>query len=338
MALLVIRDYGVRLRFRKGLIIVEKKGKILDKIPLSNIEQILILTSGVSLTSKLVRACARNFIDIVFIDHRGEPLCRIFPSVLGGTVIHRREQYESYMNGKGVKFVKACIYGKITNQANLLKYLARNRKRRNPEIARDLENTAYEIENVRNELTKIEGACIDTIRQDILTIEAKAARKYWECISKIIPETYGFNGRDRESDDVVNKTLNYAYGILKTVVWKCVLLHNLDPYAGYLHVDRSGRPSLVLDMMEEFRPLIDKIVISIFTQEKPPIEKIVEEDGRLKNTFRSELVRKISETLRCEVKRGLVVNYLESIVNKQVRMFVRFLKGVEEYKPHIERF
>ncbi len=338
MTILVVKDYGVRLRVKKGLIIIEKNRNIIDKIPISNIEQILILTSGVSITSKLVRLCARNFIDIVFIDHKGEPICRIFPSVLGGTVLHRREQYEAYLNGKGVKFVKSVIYGKISNQANLLKYLARNRKRRNPDIARELEITGYEIDAIRDELVKIQGACVDTIRQDILVIEAKAARKYWECISKIIPSTYNFNGRDQDSEDVVNKTLNYAYGILKSIVWKCILLHNLDPYAGYLHVDRSGRPSLVLDFMEEFRPLIDKVVITIFTQTRPQPDKIVEQDGRLKSTFRSEIIRRICESLRCEVKKGLIINYLESIINNQVRRFIRYLKNIEDYKPHIEKF
>ena len=338
MTIIVIKDYGVKLCLRKGMLIVKKKGEVIDKIPLANIEQILILTSGISITSKLIRYCARNFIDIVFIDHKGEPICRIFPSVLGGTVVHRREQYEAYMNCKGVKFIKSVLYGKISNQANLLKYFAKNRRRKNPNLAKEIEYSAYDIERIRDELRQIQGACIDTIRQDLLVIEAKAAKIYWECIAKIIPEIYGFKGRDQDSEDIVNKTLNYAYGILKSIVWKCILLHNLDPYAGFLHIDKSGRPSLVLDFMEEFRPIIDRVVITMFTQGLVDPNKVLENDGRLKSDFRCEIVKRIANTLRCEIRKGIYINYLESIVNKQVQKFIRFLKGVENYEPHIEKF
>lgn len=337
MTILIIKDYGVKLSFRKGMIVILKNSKVIDKIPLANINQILILTSGVSISSKLIRTCLKNFIDIVFFDHKGEPIGRIYPSILGGTVIHRRHQYEAYMNGKAVKFVKAIIYGKITNQANLLKYLAKNRRRRNFKLAQEIELMAYEIEQYRNELHQVQGVCIDTIRQDVLVIEAKAARKYWETLVKVIPEIYEFKGRDQDGEDIVNKSLNYAYGILKSIVWKAILLHNLDPYAGFLHVDKSGRPSLVLDFMEEFRPIIDRIIITMFTQGIVNVNEVLEEDGRLKSSFRSEIAKRVFQVLSCYMKNNNV-DYLESIVNKQISKFVKFLKDQENYEPYIAKF
>jgi len=71
-------------------------------------------------------------------------------------------------------------------------------------------------------------------------------------------------GREhRGATDAVNAMLNYGYGILYGSVWGAVLNAGLEPLAGFLHVDRSGKPSLVLDLVEEFRqPVVDRAVLS----------------------------------------------------------------------------
>src|SRR5439155_51969 len=61
----------------------------------------------------------------------------------------------------------------------------------------------------------------------------------------------------------VNASLTYGYGILYSQVWGAVLNAGLEPFAGFLHVDRPGKPSLVLDLTEEFRqPVVDRAVIA----------------------------------------------------------------------------
>ncbi len=335
--ILVVKDYGVKLLFRKGMIVISKNKNVLERVPLSSVEQIYVLTGSVLLTSKLIRACLRSFVDIVFIDHRGEPLGRVFPCVLGGTVVNRRAQYESFYDRRGVVIAKSVIYGKISNQASVLKYFARSRRRYDEMTSRELEGVAYEMDVIRDEVRRVDGKCVDDVRQDLLTIEAKAARKYWSAVAVIIHHDYRFNGRDPEGADVVNMSLNYGYGVLRSVVWRAVLLHGLDPYAGYVHVDRSGRPSLVLDVMEVFRPVIvDRAIVSMFTASRPAIDEILD-DGRLSSEFRSLILRRVLERLGESKMVGKTYHLIENVVYREVKKIVRYLRGNEEtYEPYVE--
>jgi CRISPR-associated endonuclease Cas1 len=80
----------------------------------------------------------------------------------------------------------------------------------------------------------------------------------------MLPDALGFAGRSHQgATDAVNAALNYGYGILTSHVWGAVMNAGLEPFAGFLHVERSGKPSLVLDLMEEFRqPVVDRPILS----------------------------------------------------------------------------
>ena len=95
-------------------------------------------------------------------------------------------------------------------------------------------------------------------------MEGVAGRLYWEAVKEIVESKVEFMGRvHRGASDAVNALLNYGYGILYSHVWGAVANAGLEPFAGYLHVDRPGKPSLILDMVEEFRqPVVDRTVIA----------------------------------------------------------------------------
>src|SRR5205823_7661479 len=88
--------------------------------------------------------------------------------------------------------------------------------------------------------------------------------RYWEAVTEIISQKVEFLGREHVgATDAVNSLLNYGYGILYAQVWGAVINAGLEPFAGFLHVDRPGKPSLVLDLVEEFRqPVVDRTVIA----------------------------------------------------------------------------
>ena len=125
----------------------------------------------------------------------------------------------------------------------------------------------------------------------------------------------GCPGRDPDSGDPVNSALNYAYGLLRAEAHRQLLIHGLDPYAGYLHVDRSGRPSLALDLMELFRPLADLVVARL----SPGPEWM--EGGRLSPRARVRIIE--------AVDRANYDLYLEEEAGK----VVAFLSGASPYHP-----
>ena len=77
-----------------------------------------------------------------------------------------------------------------------------------------------------------------------------------------------FPGREhRDSTDPVNSLLNYGYGMLYRQVEGAVILAELDPFGGYLHVDRPGKLSLVYDFVEEFRQqVVDRVVVAMLNK------------------------------------------------------------------------
>ena len=96
MSILIVKDYGISLQYRKGLVVISKKGTILRKVPLMSLEAIYILTGGVMISSKLARMAARTGVDVIFFDHKGTPLARLDPPYHTRTVLTRRMQYEAY--------------------------------------------------------------------------------------------------------------------------------------------------------------------------------------------------------------------------------------------------
>jgi CRISPR-associated protein Cas1 len=97
-------------------------------------------------------------------------------------------------------------------------------------------------------------------------LEGTAGRLYFDCLSKLMPEGFHFDGRSRQpAKDAFNATLNYAYGVLYSHTERAAILAGLDPGIGFLHADTYGKPSLVFDLIEPVRVLADRTVVLLFT-------------------------------------------------------------------------
>ena len=297
----VVKDWGVSLGYSRGALVIKKRGGV-DRIPLFQVDRIWILTGGVSISSRLVRALSHHFIDVVFFDAKGNPVARLFPPEANGTVTHRRAQYEAYLTGRGFELAKLVTYGKLINQARALRRLGQWKREHYGALA----EAASKIADLAGRIP----SCADV--QCVLGHEGAAASLYWDAVSK----TTGLPGRNPEAADPLNLALNYGYGVLKYAVWRQAVIHGLDPYAGYIHADKSGRPSLVLDLMEEFRPHVDLLVIRL----RPSADWA--DGGVLKREIRAMLVEEWTR------------ERLEPVIARQVGLAVAHLHGQRAYTPH----
>ncbi|MFP3252376.1 MAG: CRISPR-associated endonuclease Cas1 [Thermoproteus sp.] len=297
----VVKDYGVFLGYSRGALVIRKGGEE-RRVPLHMVDRVWVLTGGVAISSRLVRALSRSLIDVVFFDGRGEPAARLFPPEANGAVSHRRAQYEAYLNGRGFELAKLAVGGKMANQARALRRAGQWRREKYAELAEAADEAARLAGEVRR--------CGDP--QCVLGLEGAAASVYWGALSA----AFGLPGRDPNAADPFNLALNYGYGVLKYAVWRQAVVHGLDPYAGYLHADRSGRPSLVLDLMEEFRPHVDLLVLRL----RPAGDWL--EGGALKREARAAIVQRWGEL------------GLERAVARQVAAAVAHLEGRAAYSPH----
>jgi len=331
MRTVVITGYGVKIRFRKGLFIVEKRGDPPRIFSPLDVDQIIITTSGVSITSRALRACARLGIDLVILDHRGNVIARLVPLYINMTVETRRLQYEAYLDERGLEIARWVLESKLLNQAETLRYLAKSRRK--SEVSTLLKDSALKIEQKALELREVRGVYLsDRLRQELMSIEAVAARYYWNCIKTLLPSDLNFEGRDPDSLDPVNLSLNYMYGLLKATCMRAIALLNLDPFAGYLHVDRSGRPSLVLDFMEIFRPLVDRILI-VYVNRNLDKVKCALDGFRLKPEYRGELVKLFLTLLKSTVKVFSDTVTVETAIHRAAKMLRDYLHGKCSLRP-----
>lgn len=143
MAELIVEQYGAFIGKHSERVRVTVKGQIVIERPLYGLDHLLVLSGGVSLSSDLIRECAERGIDISFLSRTGVPYARLISPALTGTVRTRREQLLAYLDGRGLALGKAFAAGKLGNQANLVRYMVKNRRLATPDLYEDVREAAF---------------------------------------------------------------------------------------------------------------------------------------------------------------------------------------------------
>ncbi|HRL14402.1 MAG TPA: CRISPR-associated endonuclease Cas1, partial [Aggregatilineales bacterium] len=222
---------------------------------------------------------------------------------------------------------------KVTNQAATLRYWARNRRDSYPDDARQLGEIAEAVLAHADLMTAVPAD--DLLYDRLMGFEGQAAHLYWQGAALLIPDKYAFPGRiGRGAVDPINSLLNYGYGILYAQIERAVILAGLDPYAGFLHADRPGKPSLVLDLIEEFRQIIvDRPVIGLAARAYTVDQ---DENGLLALETRRDYARKILGQLEGRMRYQGERLLLRHIIQRQGRMLAAHVRGEREaYIPFI---
>lgn len=324
---LIVEETGAYVGKHQGRLQVRKGREILQQAPLMHLEQVVVSGRAVSFSAEAVAACAGQGIPIYFISFGGTPFASLYAAGLTGTVQTRRAQLLAYTDRRGVRLALAIARAKLKNQASLLRYLAKYRKEREPELYQELRLLATEVEDHLDQLEKLERfEQVDSLRAELMGIEGRAAQKYWQGVKQVVevgPEWPGRKGRGAK--DPVNAALNYGYGILYGQIEWAIVLAGLDPYAGFIHADRPGKPSLVLDLIEEFRqPVVDRAVFSLLNKGSSLKQ---DEKGLLTEEMRQLLVSKVFEKLDTPEKYGTKKIPVRLIIQQQARHLATFVRG-----------
>ena len=330
-----VSSFGAFLS-KKGDRLIIKLGDGKVEYSLRDVGEVVILGLGKSISVDLVRELVENRVPLIFSYANGWPYAFILPITVSGTVARRRAQYLAYNSPRGVELAKKFIYGKLYNQASLLKLWSKSRKD-SPEVFQALRRSAREIEALSQKILEIRSDSLGEARLSIMNLEGRAADIYWRAFKLVLPEKIDFPGREkRGAKDFVNSLLNLGYSILFKKVFIAVAYAGLDPYAGFLHSDRSGRASLVLDIMEEFRQqVVDRVVVRMLNKKSLRPEDSVDDEGKLKdwvvkeaiNEFENRYSEKVSDIYGRKMS-------IESFIRFQAMEIGRYLLGeIDEYKP-----
>jgi len=330
-AQLILSGFGIYLGKKSERLQIKLQGKAVYEFPFFRISEVVVASRGVSLSSDLLKEFCEHGIRLTFVEASGRPYAMLSSPVLTATVASRREQLLAYNDKRGLHFARLIVRGKIRNQRHLLSYFSKYLKSSAADRCAAVLAIASRLRALELQVRRVEGDTVDQRRAELMGLEGAAGRQYWEAVKTIVENKAEFNGRIHQgASDPFNSLLNYGYGILYAHVWGAVVNAGLEPFAGYLHVDRPGKPSLVLDMVEEFRqPVVDRTVIA-FTNLAQPVGM---NDGMLDDATRKALSQKILERLAArEPFRGQQYQ-IRSIIQMQARALVSFLRGKGEYRP-----
>jgi len=295
---LVINTRGSYLRKKNNCFLIKNEDKVFE-VSVKKVDSILITTSAY-LSTDAVKFAVDNNIDIIFLDYFGDPYGRVWHSKLGSTTLIRRKQLESSTGERGLNLAKEWITYKIDNQIDFLKSLKNSRSKKE----KDLDEYINFLEKRKFMLTNMKGS-LEEKRNSVMAVEGMAGKQYFEALSHIIPERFKFNGRSRSpAKDEFNCLLNYGYGVLYSMVEKGCILAGLDPYLGFIHTDNYNKKSLVFDLIEMFRILVDKTVIYLFSKRKVKKEYFdqIKNGLSLNQEGKVVLISALNETLEKKVR------------------------------------
>lgn len=244
----------VRKRGERLEIWAHDQGKI-NEARIREVSQ-LCLYGGVEVTTAAMVELMQRGVPVLHFSHGGWFL-GICQGMGHKNVLLRIKQYQCAGDeAKSLSIARRMIYGKVNN----CRYLLRKKSgSTSQEALSSLERIASEVERAER-------------LSSLLGLEGAAAEIYFQSMGASLKGDQGFsfqNRNKRPPKDPVNATLSYLYGILVKELFSAALGAGFDPYLGFYHQPRYGRPALALDLMEEFRPVIaDATAFSLMNNEE----------------------------------------------------------------------
>lgn len=324
--------------FKEGesvVVRVEKEDRL--RLPIHTLNGIVCF-GVVTMSPFLMHHCAKHNVAVSFLSEYGKFLARIQGPV-SGNVLLRREQYRvADIPESSSLIAKNILIGKLANSRAVVRRTLRDHSDTiDAELLKKIEN------HLTQYLHKLENNhSIDELRG----IEGQAAALYFEAFPQIITspsDAFQFKGRNRRPPlDPVNALLSFVYTLLVHDCRSALEAVGLDPCVGYLHTDRPGRPSLALDLMEEFRSVLaDRLVLSLINRKQMQGKDFVDSAGGA--VIMSDDARKVLLTAWQKRKQEELTHpYLGEkckiglLAHLQAQLLARHLRGdIEAYPPFI---
>jgi CRISPR-associated protein Cas1 len=298
------------------------KDMLLQK-PMIHVEDVVIL-GGATLTTPLAKHCAREGVGVHYLSQHGQYYARL-ERTSHTNVPARVAQFRTHLDPAAcLALAKQFVLGKLRNS---LVFLRRNGGSRWHAIKQLLDMVE-------------QAADLDALRG----MEGQAADIYFTDLATLLPDGFAFTERSkRPPRDPTNSLLSLAYTLLSKEAHSAIEIAGLDPYVGYLHAVHCGRPSLALDLMEEFRSIVaDSVVLGLINNRRITPEDFDSAEGfpRLRKEAWPQFLRawelRLNERVR-HPRLGRSYPYREVLLC-QARILTKSLLGeIESYVPFTVR-
>ena len=279
-----VTKQGTQVRTDEGRIVVwnvdaeEDEPKVLASYPKTKLDTINVF-GGVNFSTPFVAEANEHGIVLNYFTQNGKYRGSFVPEK--NTIAEvRRAQYALSADAE-LDVARAMIRGKIRNQRTLL-----SRKGvTGTDILKDL---GIRIENTQT-------------KDDLRGTEGEAAERYFNRLDETLIDGWTFEKRTkRPPEDHINSLLSLTYVFMKNEVLSALRQYNLDPFLGVLHADRHGRPSLALDLQEEFRPIFCDALVTRLINRGTITHDDFNKDNRLSDDAFKTYLSKFDEFMQEE--------------------------------------
>ena len=261
---LYVSTQGAYLSREGETIHVRVEQEMRMRVPIQQLSSVVCL-GNVAFSSGFLGLCAENGVSVSCLTEQGRFQGRIEGPVRGNVLL-RRQQYRAADDPNAcASIVTAIVAAKVANARNVLLRAAREHP-----IAEEKERlteAAIRLASTLRGLTIAPRPDVEALRG----LEGDAARAYFAVFNSLIlaqKEDFTFTQRSRRPPlDNLNALLSFLYTLLTHEAVGALESVGLDPAVGFLHTDRPGRPSLALDLAEEFRaPVSDRLALSLINR------------------------------------------------------------------------
>lgn len=330
---LYISTQGARLAYQSRRLIVEKEGQTIIAVPAAHVSEVVLL-GNVSLTPPALSYLLGQGIAVVFLTVDGQYKGRLIGPERGNGLLRLR-QYERVSQSQwALEVARALVVAKLHNMRTLLRRYARRTDRPERE---GLSTAADRLTDLIGRVERIQSL------NSLNGVEGRGTAVYFSVFRHLITVPgWTFERRARRPPpDPVNALLSLGYTLLTHRMESAVWAVGLDPYLGFLHQGAYNRPSLALDLIEPFRPiLVDSLVLRCLNDSLLRPEHFTEEpEGpypvRLGEEGRARFLREWEGRLNLELthpRTGERMTYRRCL-EVEVRQLAHALQSGEPFRP-----
>jgi len=250
LKLVYVHKQGAAIHKRGNRLNVFAQGKAIQSIPANSIDMLLCF-GAIHLTTSVQRFCLENDICVVWLTQSGQYLGCLSAPFQGDPSLAQAQVLSRNSPEAKLAMVRFFIRSKINNTLGVMRRQSHKRERD--------KFSEKKIVQLREQLDHQKTVA------SMRGTEGAAAREFFQWYRKQFEDVWGFNNRNRQPPkDPVNAMLSYGYTLLFHNVRALVEARGLLPHLGYLHGSQPRQPSLVLDIMEGYRPwVVDELVLQL---------------------------------------------------------------------------
>ena len=328
-----VRHHQARVQHRRGSLLVSSPDGS-QKIPIEAIDAVIML-GGAQVTSQALDACVRRGVRVAAL-RMGGGIRFVVGGATSGNVHLRTAQYLAVTDqAHSLALARSIVGAKLQNSQRVVARWARDAK--NLEMAGQLADRAGLI------VDRIPGLGTACNMDQVRGIEGDGARIYFGALAQVVAgHNLGFFARNRRPPrDPVNAMLGFCYGLVTSELIGATESVGLDYQMGFFHRPRSGRPSLALDLAEEFRPLTDRFVVSLVRRRQVSANSFVQTPGGavyLSDTGRTDLIKAWEAHKEVEIEHPIVGRRVGrwALPSVQATLLARHLRGdLPAYPPFV---